>query len=161
MFRITKISDYGIVLLTHVALGSEGRLFTARELSTRTRIPLPVVTKVLKALTRNGILTSTRGAKGGYCLSRPPGEVSVAQIIAAVEGPIGITDCTNPESSACAFEELCRVRSHWAWINSTVQGFLDSVSLAQMIESPLRRRVDSPGVKPEARVGELNAVQCA
>ncbi len=161
MFRITKICDYGIVLLTHVALGSEGSLFTARELSTRTRIPLPVVTKVLKALTRNGILTSSRGAKGGYCLSRPPQEVSVAQIIAAVEGPIGMTDCTNSESSACAFEEHCRVRSHWAWINATVHEFLDSVTLAEMIKSPLRPIVESPPVLVEASADERSSVRYA
>lgn len=135
MLRITKQTDYGIVLLTTLA-GQPGRLFAAPELALETRLPAPMVSKILKALAREGIVESHRGAKGGYCLGRPADEISVAEVITALEGPIGITACIDDAAGECGYAGACAVRSNWNQINRVIRHALDSISLAEMAPQP-------------------------
>lgn len=130
MIRITKQTDYGIVLLTHLAAHPD-RPYNAPELSAEARLPLPMVSKILKLLARDGLLTSHRGVKGGYSLSRPAGEISMAEIIASLEGPIAITECISVDSD-CTHEALCPVRSNWQRINQAVRAALEGITLAEM-----------------------------
>ena len=130
MIRITKQTDYGIVLLTHLAAQADRHL-NAPELAAETQLPLPMVSKILKLLARDGLLTSHRGVKGGYSLSRPPGEISMAEIIASLEGPIAITECISVDSD-CTHEALCPVRSNWQRINQAVRSALEGITLAEM-----------------------------
>jgi FeS assembly SUF system regulator len=143
MIRITKQTDYGIVLLTHMA-GEPERLFTAPELAAEARLPLPTVSKVLKPLARAGLLDSHRGVKGGYCLARPAEEIAVAEIITALEGPIGITECIDDTPGECGYAALCGLRSNWNHINLVIREALESISLAQM-SSPAPERLVSLG----------------
>ena len=99
MIRITKQTDYGIVLLTHLAAQPERQL-NAPELAAETQLPLPMVSKILKLLVREGLLLSHRGVKGGYSLGRPPAEITMAEIIASLEGPIAITECIDVAATA-------------------------------------------------------------
>lgn len=131
MLRITKQTDYGIVLLTHMAADPE-RLANAPELAQEASLPQPMVAKILKLLARAGIVEGHRGVNGGYCLSRSPEEVTVAEVITALEGQIAITECTDDASGLCAQEEVCRVRSNWNRINLAIQEALDRISLAEM-----------------------------
>ena len=130
MIRITKQTDYGIVLLTHLAAQPERHL-NAPELATETQLPLPMVSKILKLLVREGLLVSHRGVKGGYSLGLLPEEITMAEIISALEGPIAITECIEV-SSDCSHEQLCPVRSNWQRINDAVRGALERVTLAEM-----------------------------
>jgi FeS assembly SUF system regulator len=124
MIRITKQTDYGIVLLTHLAAHPD-RPYNAPELSAEARLPLPMVSKILN------LLTSHRGVKGGYSLSRTPGEISMAEIVAALEGPIAITECVSVDSD-CSHEALCPARGNWQRINEAVRAALEGISLAEM-----------------------------
>ena len=110
MIRIAKLTDYAIVLLSHMAREPEGSVCTARGLVADSRLPLPTVGKILKTLSRAGILVSHRGAKGGYTLARSPGEISIAEIVAAVEGPIALTECSAGGPDLCVLEPFCPVR---------------------------------------------------
>ena len=130
MFRMTKLTDYGIVLLTHFAAHDDRVAHTARELAEETRLPLPTVGKLLKQLSRGGLLASQRGTKGGYTLTRPPRDISVASIIATLEGPVAITECNSPVR--CEHEGFCSVRPNWQVINETVRGALEGLTLADM-----------------------------
>jgi len=130
MIRITKQSDYGIVLLTHLASQADRQL-NAPELAAETQLPLPMVSKILKILVREGLLASHRGVKGGYSLGRLPEEITMAEIISALEGPIAITECIEV-SSDCSHERLCPVRSNWQRINQAVRGALEGITLAEM-----------------------------
>lgn len=130
MIRITKQTDYGIVLLTHLA-GQPDRHLNAPELAAETQLPLPMVSKILKLLVREGLLVSHRGVKGGYSLTRPPGEITMAEIIGCLEGPIAITECID-DGSDCSHERLCPVRSNWQRINAAVRGALEGITLAEM-----------------------------
>lgn len=133
MIRITKQTDYGIVLLTHLASQPERHL-NAPELAAETQLPVPMVSKILKILVREGILMSHRGVKGGYSLARLAQEITMAEIIAALEGPIAITECIDV-SSDCSHERLCPVRSNWHRINAAVRGALEGITLAEMTGS--------------------------
>jgi FeS assembly SUF system regulator len=132
MIRITRLTDYGIVLLSRFASGEPGRLFSARELGEATKIPQPTVSKLLKALTRAGLLESQRGTQGGYQLARAPRDVSVADVIHALEGPIALTDCTDEGAAACDIEHDCPVSSNWQRITRAVLGALEAIPLTEM-----------------------------
>lgn len=132
MIRLTKLSDYGIVLLTYFARESGRALYTARDLADESGLPLPTVSKILKALVRSELLASQRGVKGGYSLARAPREISVAEIIGAIDGPIAVTDCSTHDSHLCDIERGCPVRSNWQRINAAVSHALGELSLAEM-----------------------------
>jgi FeS assembly SUF system regulator len=132
MIRITKQTDYGIVLLTHMAATPERRA-NAPELATETRLPLPMVSKILKLLVREGVLLSHRGVKGGYGLGRSPEEISMAEVISALEGPIAITECID-DHSGCSHEAFCGVRGRWQRINTALRETLEGITLAEMAE---------------------------
>ena len=135
MFRLSRITDYGIVLMAHIAEQGEDSLHTARELADSTELPLPVVSKILKSLTREGLLRSHRGSKGGYSLERSAAEITVPELITALDGPIHLTECAS-HSGACAKEASCHVREPWQRINAAVEDALSRITLEDLI-SPL------------------------
>ena len=132
VIRLTKLSDYGIVLLTFFARESERALYTARDLADESGLPLPTVSKILKALVRAELLASHRGVKGGYSLARLPNEISVAQIIGAIDGPIAVTDCSTHKAHLCDIERAWPVRRNWQHINAAVSHALGELTLAEM-----------------------------
>jgi FeS assembly SUF system regulator len=131
MIRLTKQTDYGIVLLTHLA-GDPARHSNAPELAAETGLPQPMVSKILKLLAREGLLSSHRGVKGGYSLARPPQSISVVEIIAALEGPIAMTECIAHAPGSCSQEPVCPNRANWQILNDVVRAALAQVSLADM-----------------------------
>lgn len=137
MIRLTRETDYAIVLLVHLA-GSQSAMppeasLNARALALACRLRPPMVGKILKTLSRTGILTSQRGAKGGYTLARPATQITIAEVVTAMEGPIAITECTNTqESRGCHNEPFCAVRSNWQAINQALLRALADLTLAQM-----------------------------
>lgn len=131
MLRLTRLTDYGIVMLAHLAGREPGASRNARELAQETQLPLPVVSKILKGLSREGLLASHRGAKGGYSLGRPAGEITVPEMIAALEGPIALTECTQ-HPGACPQELSCHVRAPWQRINQAVRDALARITLADL-----------------------------
>jgi FeS assembly SUF system regulator len=131
MIRITKTTDYGIVLLTYMADDPERR-YNAPELAHEVQLPLPMVSKILKILARDGLLASHRGVNGGYALSRPPRQITVSEIITALEGPIAITECIDDGPGECVQEAVCPLRSNWQLINAAIRGALDGLRLSDM-----------------------------
>ena len=139
MLRVGKLTDYGTVVMTSLAQQPE-RLQSAAEIAAELGLALPTVSKILKALVQHGLLVSLRGAKGGYSLAVPPEEISIAQIIAAIEGPIALTECSD-SAKLCEQESLCSVRGNWQRINQEVLAALQQVTLADLArpaEQPLR-----------------------
>ena len=134
MLRISKLTDYGIVLLAHFARRAPGSTCNARELAEATGLPFPAVGKVLKTLAQEGLLVSHRGAKGGYTLARPPAAISVAEIIEALEGPIAVMACSAGPGH-CEQESTCCVRDPWQTIHGAIHGALAGVSLGGLVQS--------------------------
>ena len=131
MLRISKLADYGIVLLVHFAQEAEGIVLTARETAQATELPLPVVSKMLKSLSGADLLTSQRGSRGGYHLARDPNRVSVAEIIEALEGPIALMECVAG-AGVCSQESHCGLSAPWHRINSAILTTLRQVTLADL-----------------------------
>ncbi len=132
MIRLSKLADYGIVLISRLAVERAGTVFAATDLATATAIPLPTVAKVTKALAHAGLLVSHRGAEGGFALARPASDITVAQVIAALDGPIAVTECTGEDHGACGIETSCGVRGHWDRINQAIRQALDDLTIAEM-----------------------------
>jgi FeS assembly SUF system regulator len=152
MIRISKLTDYGIMLLTYIA---RDPLLTrnARDLAVEAHLPLPTVSKVLKILAREGLLVAHRGIKGGFSLARPPEEISVADIIGALEGPIAMTECSMHAPRICQLERQCPVGSNWQMINQAVQGALETLTLAAMTR-PLPRHFAAFGTRRPVVAGD-------
>ena len=133
MLRISRLADYGVVLSTRLASLSAGELRSGPALSVETGIPTATVAKILKTLTRHSLVTSSRGAQGGYRLSDSPEAISVAAVITALEGPIGVTECgVDDEDLDCQLSGRCDVRGNWQRINTAIQLALEGISLAEM-----------------------------
>lgn len=137
MIRMTKLTDYASVLMTFFARESD-RAHNARDLARETHLPLPTVSKVLKALARGGLLESQRGLHGGYTLSRDASEISLADILTAIEGPVSLTQCNEPHGRQCPQEPRCPVTDNWKSINLVVRQALSNITLAEMA-APLPR----------------------
>jgi FeS assembly SUF system regulator len=131
MIRIAKLTDYGIVLLTHFAREGQRSVLNARDLAEGAGLPLPTVSKLLKLLSKAGLLASHRGVAGGYSLARPPAEITLAQVIGALEGPIAMTECSD-DAHGCSLEPVCPTQSNWRKINTAVRAALDGLTLAEM-----------------------------
>ena len=131
MLRISKLTDYGIVLLARFAVAAPGATLTAREMAETTALPHPVVSKMLKTLAGAGLLRSHRGAKGGYSLTREPERLTVAEILEALEGPLALMECSAGPGH-CEQESSCTVRAPWQRINRAVQGALAGMTLAEL-----------------------------
>jgi FeS assembly SUF system regulator len=134
VIRLSRLSDYGIVLMAYLAEQPADAQLSARGIAAGTRLPLPVVSKILKALAREGLLLSQRGPRGGYALARRPDRITVAEMITALEGPIGLTECTM-HPGQCVQEARCHVRKPWQQINHIVRSALAGVTLAQLAAS--------------------------
>jgi FeS assembly SUF system regulator len=130
MLRISKLTDYGTVILACLA-GQPGRLWTATEVAECTHIGLPTVSKLLKKLQRSGLVISTRGSQGGYQLAQPAADITAAHILDALEGPFAITECSGAHST-CGLESNCRVGHTWQRVNAAIRRALTDVSLAQL-----------------------------
>jgi len=132
MLRITKITDYGVLLLTRLADAGARGTRNARDLADELDLPLPTVSKILKTLTRAGLLASHRGARGGYALTRRPEQISITEVITALDGPVALTRC-GAEAEGCPREELCGVSANWQIISDAVRAALEKITLAEMV----------------------------
>ena len=132
MIRLSRMADYSVVLMTYLASHAE-RPQSALDLTCASGLPGPTVGKLLNMLARAGLLTSFRGVGGGYALTRTPGDISVAEVIHAVDGPIALTECIHDTSGECDLEASCPARGSWQVINDVVRRALSSVSLADVI----------------------------
>ena len=132
MLKLAKLTDYGIVLLSYMAHDPRETAQTARELADKSGLPLPTVSKVLKSLSRSGLLLSHRGKHGGYSLAREPRLISVADMLEALEGPLSLTECATDAAVACDIQPSCPVQSNWKVINRAVLEALSRVTLSEM-----------------------------
>jgi len=134
MLRLSKFADYGTQVMAYMA--RDGAVHSASEVSAGLGIAAPTVSKILKMLVRENLVASVLGAKGGYMLARHPSEISIAEIINAMDGPISITECSG--TTTCERESTCSTRSNWQGINHIIHDALNKVNLAEMIAPKLQ-----------------------
>jgi FeS assembly SUF system regulator len=151
MLKMSRLTDYGTGVLAYLAHAGM-RPHSASEVAEHTGLPFATVSKVLKHLTRSGLVSSHRGAQGGYVLARPATEITAAEVIDALEGPVAITECAV-EDGSCELEALCLVGTAWQRINLAIRHALDEISLAELTRMQpgdrprvdLRSMVSTPG----------------
>jgi len=145
MLRITKLTDYAVLILADLVRLEAKDSSAAPDVAGRTRIPAPTVSKVLKLLGRRGLVVSERGKNGGYRLARDATTVTVAEIVYAVEGPIAVTECSTASKGHCGHEGSCPTETNWLRINDAIRQTLRGITLADMVRPnlpvliPLRR----------------------
>ena len=130
MLRISKLTDYATVILAHLAEHETARL-AAAEVASATGIGVATVSKLLKEMSRAGLVVATRGARGGYALARSAATISAADIIDAVEGPVALTECST-QPGQCGIEGTCRVGRSWQRVNVAIRRALYDVKLTQL-----------------------------
>jgi FeS assembly SUF system regulator len=135
MLRLSKLTDYAVVVLVRLA-GMEG-VQTSPGIAAATGIPEPTVAKVLKTLAASDLVSSQRGAKGGYRLNRPLADLPIADVIAAVDGPIALTACVEGSPTGCESQGLCPMRGRWDPVNDAIHAALTRITLADMQTAPL------------------------
>ena len=132
MLRVTKLTDYATLVLTVLA-ARPGNVLSAPDLAEHAGLEAPTVAKVLKPLAQAGLVEGFRGANGGYRLARDPSAISLVEIVEAMEGPLGMTECSLHDGQ-CGIEQSCGVRANWRRINDVVADALRGVSLAEMLQ---------------------------
>jgi FeS assembly SUF system regulator len=133
MLRLSNLADYGVVVMTAAARAAEdSRLMSTAQVAQATGIPAPTVAKLMGQLGRAGLLTSQRGVAGGFALSRAAAEISLADIVEAIDGPIALTHC-GQEGADCDLSHNCAVRPHWAPVNRAVKAALAEVRLSELV----------------------------
>ena len=134
--RLTHLADYAVVIMTAAARRPTGARLSASALAEDTGVPLPTTQKLMGRLAASGLLTSVRGAAGGFALAQPGEDISLADIIEAVEGPIAMTQCSgHNDASDCALDAHCRVKPHMTLVSNAVRGALGAVSLQSLASS--------------------------
>jgi FeS assembly SUF system regulator len=142
MLRVSKLTDYATVIMTVLADASDSVL-SAQDVAARAHLELPTVSKLLKQLAHANLVDSFRGVNGGYRLAREPAQITIAQIVTAMEGPIGMTEC-SAHVGLCDHESHCGVRVNWQRINHAIAHALASVTLADMLKPVLPKRPAIP-----------------
>lgn len=145
MLRMSKLTDYGTMVLAQLA-ASEPGWTTAGQVADATHLAPPTVSKLLKALAHSGLVVSSRGVQGGYALARPAEQITAAEILDALEGPVAITECSSA-GHTCDLESYCRVGSAWQRINSSIRRALEGISLADL----QNRREPLPDLRADVR----------
>ena len=143
MLRVTKLTDYATLVLTVLA-ARPGDVLSAPDLAEHAGLAAPTVAKVLKPLAQAGLVEGFRGANGGYRLARDPAAINLVEIVEAMEGPLGMTECSLHDGQ-CGIEQSCGVRANWRRINDVVADALRGVSLAEMLQpapaAPVRKGI--------------------
>lgn len=132
--RLTHLADYAVVLMTAAARRDAGARLSASELSADTGVPLPTAQKLMGQLAASGLLTSSRGAGGGFALAKPAADISLADIVEAVEGPIALTMCSDANNHECILDAHCRVKPHIGIVGNAVRGALGAVRLTELAQ---------------------------
>ena len=135
MIRVTKLTDYGVGLMAHLAKRPGDEVATAPDLSNELQLPLPTVRKILKILAKENLLVSLRGSAGGYRLARNPTDISLMEMVTALEGPMALTECATGEPCGCERLDVCGLRENWSLVNTLLQRTLENYTLDHMAGS--------------------------
>ncbi len=134
MIKISKMADYSVVILGAL-VSADKELMSAAGLSKITTLPEPTVSKLLKQLSHANLVSSVRGPRGGYKAAREAEEITVEEIVVAIDGPVALTSCVETPDGDCEYSETCFTKNNWGKINSAVAGALKDVTLRDMLNN--------------------------
>lgn len=134
MLKLTRLTDYAVVILSCLSRADYQSPLSASELFKITHIPEPTVAKILKILSACDLVHSIRGIKGGYCLGRPLDRISIKDVIVALDGPIALTACVSTTDDECELSAICHMHGRWNQVNRAIITALETVTIADMLE---------------------------
>ena len=132
MLKLTKKADYGLIALRHLSLKGAGRSVSAKELADGYHIPLPILSKVLQRLAREGFLVSEQGTNGGYKLARHASTITALEVIRAMDGPILLTACFTEHGGECDQSATCSVRAPLRKVHQGILHLLDGITMMEL-----------------------------
>ena len=135
MLRLSKKADYALIAMKHLALRADRGSSSAREIAGLYDVPIELMAKVLQRLVQKGLLESHQGTRGGYKLARVPSQISVADVIQAIEGPVTVTACTTEEGQCEQFSK-CNVRDPLFRVRERILAALDECTIAELASDP-------------------------
>ena len=154
MLRLSKLTDYAVVVLVRLSGGDNVQ--TSPGIAVSTGIPEPTVAKVLKALAGGELVSSQRGARGGYRLARPLQAIRVSDVIEAIDGPIAMAACVEGSAQGCETSCLCAMRGRWDPVNDAIRRALSGITLADMVSAaPAPAYINPPPLHLSARAQAL------
>ncbi len=133
MLRLSRMTDYAVVVLHHMARQPEGNRNTA-DVALATGLPAPTVSKLLHRLTEVGIVAAERWRYGGYRLDRTPDTIRLSEVLGAFEGELALTDCIDSGGNTCEHENHCAIAGRWNVVSAAIRGVLDNLTLADVLE---------------------------
>ncbi len=138
MLKFSKKVDYGLMALQYIASLQFGdvtraRIVNTKEIAEEYNIPVELLAKVLQVLAKSGIIESQNGPKGGYLLAREASKITVAQVLSAIDGPLGITDCYHDKAGSCSQHEHCNIRTPLLKIQDSIYQLLNSMTIEDMV----------------------------
>lgn len=134
MLKLSKKVDYGLMAISHIAYREEDRIVNSKHIAEEYHIPQELLAKILQKLARQGLITSRNGPKGGYALAKDPHEITVGEVIKAIEGPIGLVNCSI--GNDCRQISKCNVRQPIQEIQSSIAQLLDSITIDKINRLP-------------------------
>jgi len=149
MLRLTRLADYAFAVLRHLA-SAPGAAASAREIADATDLPLPTVSKLLKQLAQSRMVKAQRGPRGGYQLAQPADQIKVADVIAAIDGPVSLTECAS-HAEDCTRARHCELRPNFLNINATIRRVLHGISLEDLGRPPGTRHAHAPAASDDRR----------
>ncbi len=149
MLRLSKKADYALMAMKHMALRDDRGSSSAREIASQYNIPIELLAKVLQRLVRRGLLASQQGTRGGYQLARVPGQISVADVIQAIDGPVSVTACSSTDDGSCEQFAKCNVRDPLWRVRERILSALGECTIAELA-------AEAPPAPPPARAALLH-----
>ncbi|MEM7568494.1 MAG: SUF system Fe-S cluster assembly regulator [Pseudomonadota bacterium] len=143
MIKLSNLADYAVVIMTTIATRAPDKL-NASDVAGLTGVPQATASKVMGQLARADLLESHRGIGGGFALARTAEQISIANIIEAVDGPIALTNCIDHAPGNCSLTSICGMKNHWQIMNSAVRGAFEGVALADLVAAPALFEIDEP-----------------
>ena len=131
MFKLSKKTEYALLMLEHLNK-IKPKATTAKAIAEEQKLPSPMVAKLCQQLAKQGLVRSVQGARGGYALSRELAEISLAQVMEIIEGPISLTHCQEVDHD-CERSEYCFLRTSFKPVHQHITSYLNSVTLADMV----------------------------
>ena len=138
MLKVTRLADYAVIIVTSFK-GVEKEIVSAQQIIKKTNLQQATVNKILAILVRKKILTTFRGTKGGYKLRKDLSNISIKDLIEAIEGPVALTDCLGENANDCNLFNLCATKNTWGLVNNAIKETLDKIKIKDINNNERQR----------------------
>ncbi|MBI3596170.1 MAG: Rrf2 family transcriptional regulator [Nitrospirae bacterium] len=133
MLKLSKKVDYGLMAISHIAYCEDDqKIVNTKRIAEEYSIPVELLAKILQKMAKGGLITSLNGPKGGYVLARPPRDITVGQVVNAIEGPIELVHCYREDETECQQLGKCSVRKPIRRIQDSIARLLDSITIEEI-----------------------------